>query len=106
MRILTLILFALCSSSTFSQTKLDPNNATAYVIRGVNKSKLGDDRGAIADYNKAIELDPNDATAYYNRGSAKAYLGDKKGSCLDLSKVIELDPNYEKAYDLIREYCN
>ncbi len=30
--------------------------------------ELGDNRGAIQDYNKAIELDPDDAAAYNNRG--------------------------------------
>jgi tetratricopeptide (TPR) repeat protein len=32
------------------------------------KSDLGDNKGAIADYTKAIEVNPQYAEAYYNRG--------------------------------------
>ena len=65
--------------------------------------KLGDNRGAIEDNNKAIELNPDYALAYLNRGAAKYNLGDKNGGCLDFSKAGEL--GYEDAYDLIKKYC-
>ena len=34
--------------------------ADAYNNRGVSKDKLGNYKGAIADYDKAIELNPQD----------------------------------------------
>ena len=40
--------------------------------KGIAKSNLGDYKGAIQDYNKAIELDPNLAEAYLNRGDRKS----------------------------------
>ena len=39
---------------------------------------LGNDKGAIADYDKAIELDPQYALAYNNRGDSKVNLGNYK----------------------------
>jgi len=78
--------------------------AQEYLDRGVAKGKLGDHRGAIADFNKLIELDPGDASAYYNRGVSKHKLGDKNGACLDWSKAGEL--GLGEAYEPIREYCN
>jgi len=98
MRILILSLLVLFSSNLLSQTAEDWFN------RGIAKGKLGDNRGAISDYNKAIEIDPNATDAYHNRGVAKYYLGDINGACLDWSKAGEL--GYGDAYDLIREYCN
>src|ERR1019366_6643794 len=65
--------------------KLNPNDAHAYLNRGLAKFSLEDDRGAITDCNKAIELNPNYAMAYYLRGSAKLPLKDKDGACLDWS---------------------
>jgi tetratricopeptide (TPR) repeat protein len=78
-----------------NQTAAQFNNA------GVAKQKAGDDRGALADFNKAIELDPNNAVAYINRGSIKegSFLEIIKGGALaDFNKAIELDPNNAVAY--------
>ena len=50
-------------------------SAEACFIAGNEKSKLGDYKGAIADYNEAIRLKLGFARAYYNRGEAKDKLG-------------------------------
>jgi len=73
-------------------------------IRGLAKAKLGDYKGAISDYNKAIELNPKLADAYYDRGVVKLLLGQKDSGCLDLYKAGEL--GFDKAYEVIKEYCN
>ena len=66
-RILLPVLISL-SFFCYSQT------AEEYSDRGNAKYALEDYRGAIQDYNKAIELDPEDALAYWIRGDAKESL--------------------------------
>ena len=44
------------------------SKAKKYFDSAEIKHNRGDYRGAIADYDKAIELDPNYALAYTNRG--------------------------------------
>ena len=52
----------------------NPNDATAYLNRGVARHRLGDAGAAIRDYEQALKLDPNSAVlhsnlsyAYYDR---------------------------------------
>jgi tetratricopeptide (TPR) repeat protein len=60
-------------------------------------------RGAIADYNKAIEIDPNYKDAYFSRAIAKIISNQKDSGCLDFSKAGEL--GMEEAYDAIQKFC-
>jgi tetratricopeptide (TPR) repeat protein len=50
--------------------RLNPNDARAYINRGLVYYEKGDYDQAVADYNQAIRLAPNDAYAYYRRGFA------------------------------------
>jgi len=107
-------LFVISScSNTNSQTYIDsadakainltPNSAEDYLKKGVAKLRLGDNTGAIHDYNRAIEIDPKNANAYYLRGVAKSSLNenlgatqelpsqDFTGSIKDLNKDIDSD---------------
>ena len=72
--------------------------AEEYFNKGTTKAEKGDYRGAIQDYNKAIELKPNYTKAYNNRGYAKHDLGDQRGALQDFNKAIELNPNDARAY--------
>ena len=78
--------------------KLNPNIEIALINRGIAKSKLGDKKGAIADYNKAIELKSNDAIAYNYRGNAKSDIGEKAEAIKDYNKAVELKPNFALAF--------
>ena len=88
MKNLLFLLSVLLVSVSFGQT------AEEYKNQGNAKYDLQDYRGAILDYNKAIELDPTNVKAYNNRGMAKANanLQDYRGAILDFTKAIELDP--------------
>ena len=57
------------------------------------EKKLGDFKGAIADYTKAIEINPNYGRAYNNRGNSKHNLKDYQGAIADYTKAIKIDPN-------------
>ena len=81
--------------------KLNPNYG-----KPTSQDDLGDKKGAIADYNKAIELKPDYALAYSDRGLVRSELGDKKGALEDLQKAAQLFKAqgqmayYEKAMEL------
>ncbi len=77
----------------------NPENAELYYLRGIGKwHGVGDYRGAMADFTKAIELVPNDAKAYRERGCMKADLGDHRGAIADFTKAIEFNPFDSKSY--------
>ena len=59
----------------------------------------GDKKGALEDYNKAIEINPKLAKAFYNRGSVKYNLGDKQGAIQDFNKAIEINPKFAEAFN-------
>ena len=75
----------------FSTQAAHAQSAADYVNAGIEKGKRGDFKGAIADYNKAIDINPQYAFAYNNRGLAKYYgLGDQQGACADFKKAVSL----------------
>ena len=76
-----------------------------YRSRAETKQLLGDNRGALQDYDNAIELRPNIGSTYISRGLLKYnFFNDHNGACTDWSKAGELGEN--DAYDYINEYCN
>src|ERR1700730_12939908 len=70
-----------------------------YCNRGIAKQNGGDLKGALADYNRAIELDPYDAIPYENRGVVKAAQGDLHGAIADFNRALQLSPGNAEAYD-------
>src|SRR5687768_16998594 len=72
--------------------------AQGYLKIGIQKHKQQDFKGAIKDYNKAINANKELKEAYFNRGTCELALKDFKGAMSDFSKTIELDPQYIKAY--------
>ena len=59
---------------------------------------MGNNKEAIATYNKAIEVNPKSAIAYYYRGDEYLQLEDKEKALQDYDKAINIDPNYANAY--------
>ena len=57
------------------------------------KKQLGDLRGAMTDYDKAIGLNPDDPRIWSERGLIKNQLGDFQGATEDHEKSIELEPH-------------
>jgi len=92
------LLFLFAVSAAFAQT------GETYFEAGNKKYNLGDYKGALLDYNKAIELNPKDADYYFNAGVAKILWGQKDSGCMDLSKAGEM--GVFKAYYVIKKFCN
>ena len=65
-------------------------SAREYIDQGITKATSGNLKGALSDFNKAIEKDPKSAEAYYSRAITKASMGDKKGALSDFDRSIEL----------------
>lgn len=72
--------------------------ADDYIASAAQKQDKGDDRGAVADLDRAIQLDPNHAEAYNNRGYFKSKLADIQGALADYNRAIQLNPKYAAVY--------
>jgi tetratricopeptide (TPR) repeat protein len=74
--------------------------ADDYIALAGQKYGTGDYRGALADYNRAIQINPNLTDAYNYRGLLKENkLQDVRGALADYNRAIQLDPSYAKAYN-------
>lgn len=76
----------------------DPENAAAYLNRGVAYSSQGRHQLGIEDFGEAIRLKPEYAEAYYERGIAYARLGRLQETVEDYSQAILINPAYGAAY--------
>jgi tetratricopeptide (TPR) repeat protein len=77
---------------------LNPDDANAYLNRGVTYFKLKQYDKALSDFNKAIALNPYDPPAYYNRGTIYGKFQQYDKALSDFNKVIALQPDFALAY--------
>ncbi len=76
-----------------------------YSMRGGLKAVLGDYRGALEDYEKAVRLIPENyleslALAYGGRGNMKMQLERNKDAIKDFNKAIKLSPKDGSNYGM------
>ena len=71
--------------------------ALLHIDRGVARARLGQQRAALEDFNRAIQLVPEGATAYNNRGTVLLELGIVPEAIRDFDRAILLAPNYGAA---------
>ena len=81
----------------------DPNtkarNYEYFFNRAQDKFEVANYKGAIIDYNKALELSPTEICLVYSmRGNAKRNLGDFYGAIYDQNKALDFDPLYADGY--------
>ena len=69
-----------------------------HYISGLEKYELQDFKGAIEDYNRAIEINQNHPWAYNNRGEAKQKLNDFTGAIADFDISIKNYPTHGGVY--------
>ena len=72
-------------------------SAETYFNWGNTKYDLGNYKGAITDYTKAVHLEP-DSAIYFNRGLATDKLEQYLAAISDYDMAIQLKPDYAKAY--------
>ena len=70
--------------------------------RGTAKHYTGDDAGALADYDQALEIAPHIEGAediYNDRGLTRYNAGDFAGAMADYSQALEINPEFLWAYN-------
>ncbi len=73
------------------------NNQNFY-SRGIEKLSSGDGKGAITEFNQALQANPSDVVTYGKRGNTFYDLGNYQQAIADYSQAIQLDPNNVTAY--------
>jgi len=68
-----------------------------YAVRAVCKQSWGDQYGAIADCNTALDQQPRDVSALYTRALSRRILGDYDLAIHDLGAVLAEDHRYGDA---------
>jgi tetratricopeptide (TPR) repeat protein len=68
-------------------------NAKDFYDKGLEKYNNKDYKGAIEDFNQALQLDSNYADAYFKRGHARSKIEDYKGAIDDYTEYLRLNPN-------------
>jgi tetratricopeptide (TPR) repeat protein len=67
-------------------------NAHGYYNLGNRRLKVGDIKGGIEDFTKAIEVNPSFAVAYVNRGNSWSLEGDCKKAINDYNEALRINP--------------
>ncbi len=100
-----LLLFSTACQKGANSTTANPQSATDYYNRGVERQSKGDADGAIADYTKAIELDPKNVSAYNNRGNIREDKGDIRSAAADYTLAVAINQRHPTAlYNLGHSY--
>jgi tetratricopeptide (TPR) repeat protein len=76
-----------------------PRDARAFVLRGDCKADLGDNDGALKDYNSAIKIDPEYEYAYVTRCETRLALDDTVGALRDCDTAVHLDATDALAFE-------
>ena len=63
-----------------------------YINRALTRYYRQELRGAMSDYDLALDLDPNNVLGHYNRGLLRAQVGDDNRAIEDFNVVIEYEP--------------
>ena len=63
-----------------------------YLNRALTRYYCQELRGAMSDYDLALDLDPNNVLGHYNRGLLRAQVGDDNRAIEDFNVVIEYEP--------------
>ena len=73
--------------------QLNPDFYNSYAGRAYSKGQIGDHKGSIKDYTKAIEIDPKEGYSFYNRGVIYDLSGNFGEACNDWIKASKLGYN-------------
>jgi tetratricopeptide (TPR) repeat protein len=78
---------------------VQPRNVVMWNNLGVALMELGDPRGAVRAYEKAIEIDPKSAAVYNNLGNALKTLGEPERALGEYDRALAIDRMYTFAHN-------
>ena len=90
--------YGTCIEHLTEVLRSDRSHKLALVSRGAAFMRTGNNKTALADFDRVLELDPNYARAYHLRGLVRENEGDDNGALDDFDRAIELKPDYGAAY--------
>ena len=70
-----------------------PKHAGNYINRALARYHQNNLRGAMTDYDTALDLEPNNFLGHYNRGLLRAQVGDDNRGIEDFDFVLNLEPD-------------
>lgn len=70
-----------------------PKHPGNYINRAMARYNQNNLRGAMADYDTALDLDSNNFLGHYNRGLLRAQVGDDNRGIEDFDFVLKLEPD-------------
>jgi tetratricopeptide (TPR) repeat protein len=91
MRLLFVLIVLHFSLLTWAQSVPD------YVENGRLKQKKRDFRGAIKEYEKAIQIDSANKIAFYNKAISESFIKDYSSALNDLNQSLKIDSNFADA---------
>jgi tetratricopeptide (TPR) repeat protein len=70
-----------------------PKQGGLYINRALARFNQNNLRGAMADYDMALDFEPNNFLGHYNRGLLRAQVGDDNRAITDFDFVLKLEPD-------------
>jgi tetratricopeptide (TPR) repeat protein len=77
----------------------NPQDGRALALRGDAKANLGDNNGALKDYDEALRLNPQYQYGYVTRCETRLQLDDNSGALSDCDMGVKLEPSDALAYE-------
>ena len=76
----------------------DSSMLQPYLARAYQRMEGGYYKGALEDYDRALQIDDKNPDIWLNRGLVKERLNDFKGAFSDYTKAIDLNEKFDKAW--------
>jgi tetratricopeptide (TPR) repeat protein len=88
----------LAANGALQGASRSPQSAPELVLRGRAKQESRDWKGALADFERALQLDPKSADAYAARGQWWATDGKDKKALADFERALAIDATHRDAH--------
>ena len=71
----------------------EPRNTHNIINRALARYHINNLRGAMADYDMALDIDPTNFIGHYNRGLLRTNVGEDNAAIEDFDFILRIDPN-------------